>query len=61
MARQYEVAVFDTNGKRVRSYTRYFKGCCLHRVMADNIKQARAIAVGAHKDMCIRRRPADAR
>ncbi len=58
--RTFDVGVFDTDGKKIRSYTTWFnptwEGCCLHRVMADNVKQARAIAVSGHRALCIPRR-----
>ena len=56
----YGVGVFEHPGKRrvllmayIHNFQPSWPGCCLHRVIADSGVQAKAMARGAHRDMCM--------
>jgi hypothetical protein len=61
---EFTVGVFEHPRKRsvmLMAYTRYFnpswEGCCVHKVLADNGDQAKAIAIGSHRELCMVKKP----
>ena len=61
--KDFKVGVFEHQRKRsigFEAYTYWFnpewKGCCVHRVQAENGKAAKKFAIAEHRDTCMKTR-----